>query len=240
MTHQIAANEATVDLGGAFTLGDLGTFNRTGGTVNLTGVFDLVGGTLTLDATTGPWRMDGGTLKGGVVTESGEGKLIFTSHPANTLDGVSMVGDLKLTNTSARSLVRNGLTLTGNVVLDNGGAFTFSGNQTFSTGQVIFAGDSGALLIEPCTTLTLGPAMLVRGKSGTIGAIVFGTVKLINQGLIAADVPGGTLSIAPTQFENTGTLRADGTGASIVIRVTPFTNTGTIQESNGGKVVTTP
>ena len=36
-TGTISATNSTVNLGGQFTLGDLGTFNRTGGTVNLTG-----------------------------------------------------------------------------------------------------------------------------------------------------------------------------------------------------------
>ncbi|MCI0535142.1 MAG: hypothetical protein L0Z50_07930, partial [Verrucomicrobiales bacterium] len=94
--------------------------------------------------------------------------------------------------------------------------------------------------IEPGTTLTLGPAMVVRGKSGTIGGGEFGTRKLINQGLISADVAGGTLNVIPTNFENHGTLRADGAGASVVIRVTPFTNAGTIEELNGGKVLISP
>ena len=79
--------------------------------------------------------------------------------------------------------------------------------------------------------------MVVRGKSGALTASAFGTVKLINQGLIAVDVPGGTLTINPTQFENTGTLRADGVGTTIRILTTPFINTGSLQEVNGGTVV---
>ncbi|MBI3415185.1 MAG: Ig-like domain-containing protein [Verrucomicrobia bacterium] len=239
----ITANEATVNLGGTFTPADLGTFNRTGGTVNLTGVLDLGGGTLTLDAATGPWRMNGGTFKGGTVKQTEGGKLRFAANTLSTLDGLRVEGDLELTNTFSRALIRNGLTLTGSVILDNTGAITFSGDQTFNTGQVVFAGTPGILGIEPGTTLTLGPAMVVRGKSGNIGQGVisgFGMRKLINQGVILADVAGGTFTINPTQFENPGTLRADGTGASVVIRVTPFTNTGTIQEANGGKVVIVP
>ena len=239
----ITANEATVNLGGAFTLADLGTFNRTGGAVNLTGVLDLSGGTLTLNAATGSWQMAHGTLKGGTVRQTGGARLLFAANAMNTLDGVSVEGDLELTTTSVRALIRNGLSLTGSVVLDNTGAITFAGDQTFNTGQVVFAGTPGVLGIEPGTTLTLGPSMVVRGKSGFIGPGVFafsGTRKLINQGVISADVAGGTLTIAPTQFENPGTLRADGAGAAVVVRVTPFTNTGTIEELNGGRVLINP
>jgi len=79
--------------------------------------------------------------------------------------------------------------------------------------------------------------MVVSGKSGYLTASAFGTVKLINQGLIAVDVPGGALTINPTHFENTGTLRADGVGTMMHILASPFINTGSIQEVNGGVVV---
>ncbi len=229
-----------MNLGGSFALSDLGAFNRTGGPVNLTGTLDLRGGMLTLDATTGPWRMNAGTLKGGTVKEIGVGKLLFSNSGENTLDAVRVEGDLELTTAAARTLIRYGLTLTGNVLLDNAGAIHFAGDQTFNSSSIVFVGNSAALEIAPNTTLTLGPAMVVRGKSGFIGGGGSGTKKLINQGLISADVPGGTISIAPTQFENPGTLRADGAGASVVVRVTPFTNTGMIEELNGGKVLINP
>jgi hypothetical protein len=90
--------------------------------------------------------------------------------------------------------------------------------------------------------VTLGPSMIVQGKSCRIGPSIFnlaGSRQLINQGPgHDANVPTGTLTINPSQFENPGTLRAD--GASVVIRVTPFTNTGTIQKLNGGKVSINP
>jgi len=61
--------------------------------------------------------------------------------------------------------------------------------------------------------------MVVRGKSGTLGQPVFagGNNRLINQGLISADVAGGTLTIRPSQFENSGTLRELNGGKIIVI-----------------------
>jgi hypothetical protein len=238
----ISANEATVNLGGTFTLADLGTFNRSGGTVNVTGVLDLGGQTLALDATTGPWRIENGTLKGGTVKQNGVGKLLFAANAGNTLDAMNVAGDLVLTNTSARAVIRNGLALTGSVILDNAGEISFTGNQTLDNCRIVFAGSSAALTIDGGTTLTLGPAMVVRGKAGYVGPRPFavGISRLINQGLISADIAGGTLTLSPTQFENPGTIRADGAGTSVVIRVTPFTNTGNIEELNGGKVLINP
>ena len=230
-------NDGTLNLGGSFTLPRLGTIVRTGGTLNLNGTMELEGGTLALNASTGAWRLDRGGIHNGTVTQSPEARLMFAPNAANTLDALKVTGDLVLTNTSARVVVRNGLDLAGAVVLDNGGTLTFAGDQIFNSGQVLFAGTPGILSLEPGTTLTLGPEMVVRGKSGALTASAFGNVKLINQGLIAVDVPGGTLTINPTQFENTGTLRADGVGTTIRILTTPFINTGSLQEVNGGTVV---
>jgi hypothetical protein len=101
------------------------------------------------------------------------------------------------------------------------------------------------LSIENATTLTLGADMVVRGKTGSIGdAHLFGGHgKLINQGLISIDVPGGTLDITPSPFSNTGTIgtiKANGAGSTVNVRSNPFTNTGTITELNGGKVLINP
>src|SRR4030095_9539989 len=113
--------------GGTLALANLGTFSRTGGAVNVTGVVDLGGGTLTLDATSGFWVMNGGTLKGGTLVQKGGAKLMIASNPANTFDAVSVMGDLDMTNPGARLLIRNGLTLSGSVLLDNSGSISFVG-----------------------------------------------------------------------------------------------------------------
>jgi hypothetical protein len=67
-----------------------------------------------------------------------------------------------------------------------------------------------------------------------------GSSRLINQGLIAADVPGGTLTLSPARLENSGTLRVDGAGTTLLIRVPGFTNAGIIEELNGGSVAVNP
>ncbi|MCL4177578.1 MAG: Ig-like domain-containing protein [Verrucomicrobia bacterium] len=219
-TGTIQAQDAVVNLDGNFTLDQLGAFQRNGGTVNLRSVLTLDGGSLTLDETTGSWTLTGGTIRGGTLRQMGGARMIFAALPSNTFDGVNVEGDLDLRTSSARLLIRNGLTLTGTVLLDNSGAIGFAGVQTLNTGSILFAGNSGFLSVEGNSTLTLGPAMVVRGKTGTLGQPVFagGANRLINQGLISADGTGGTLTIRPTQFENTGTL----------------------QELNGGRIVIVP
>src|SRR5262249_42009196 len=72
----IVVQNGTLDLGGSFTPAGLGTYTRTGGTINLTGTLNNTGETLVLDAATGPWNLATGTLKGGALA---------------TLDGISLV-----------------------------------------------------------------------------------------------------------------------------------------------------
>ena len=217
-TGTIQTDATKVDLKGSFTKATLGTFQCTGGAVQLTGLLNLAGDTLTLDATTGSWTLKGGTIRGGTVTQTAQGGLLITNSGQNTLDGVTVNGDLDLTATSARLRVLNGLTLNGDARIDNGGAIVFNGTQSFETGSVVFEGNSGSLGVDGDTTLTLGPAMVVRGKTGRIGQAVLqgGAGHLINEGLISADVAGGTLTINPTQFTNEGTVEEKNGGTIIV------------------------
>ena len=68
-----------MNLGGSFTRAGLGTFNRTGGAVNLTGTLDNTGATLALNNATGSWTLLGGALAGGTLehgwTADGEFRL---------------------------------------------------------------------------------------------------------------------------------------------------------------------
>ncbi len=58
----ITATNSTVNLGGNFTLAGLGSFTRSGGTVNLTGTLNNTGTTLAFTAATGSWDLVGGTI----------------------------------------------------------------------------------------------------------------------------------------------------------------------------------
>src|SRR5262249_30925209 len=91
----LTATDSTVNLGGQFTLVGLGTFQRTGGAVNLVGTLDNTGRTLALDASTGSWNLLGGTVLGGTYAASGGAALLFTSS-GGILDGVTAQTDLDL------------------------------------------------------------------------------------------------------------------------------------------------
>ena len=65
-----------MNLGGSFTFANVGTFNRSGGTVNLTGTLTNANATLPLTAATGSWALLGGSIIGGTITDS-SGALAF-------------------------------------------------------------------------------------------------------------------------------------------------------------------
>ena len=71
-------NAGTLNLGGSFTTAGLNlpAFTRSGGTVNLTGTLNNAAATLTLNAATGSWNLEGGTLSGGTLEQSGASLVI--------------------------------------------------------------------------------------------------------------------------------------------------------------------
>ncbi|MCY2990994.1 MAG: malectin domain-containing carbohydrate-binding protein [Planctomycetota bacterium] len=219
----ITATDSTVNLGGLFKFVDLGTFQRSRSTVNLTGTLDNTGTTLALDETTGSWNLAGGTVKGGTYAATDEAGLVFTSN-SGTLDGVTVDSDLDLaTNHGARVRVVNGLMLNATVRLGNAsgstaGGLHFDGSQTLSGNGTILFGKTMANFLDVSgpdpyssdATLTIGPGITVRGSSGRLYGEFSSTVgsTIINQGTIAADDSGGDTGFAGDRgfsFSDTGT-----------------------------------
>ena len=237
----ITANDSTVNLGGAFTLAELGTFNRSGGTVNLTGTLDNSGGSLELNATTGDWTLNGGRIDNGTVRFLDGQTLRVTSNSGNRWSGVTLEGDLDLSANTATLHISNGLTFNGTITLSGSGARLSSDTtQTIDgTGTIAFAGTTGGtrhLTVEGNTTLTLGADLTVRGGHGHIGQqfSTGGANGVINQGTILADVAGQTLTVDPSgngaTFSNQATVTAVN-GATLVLG-SNWTNTATITVTN--------
>ncbi len=268
----LSVDGGTLNLGGTFTLAGLGTLNRSGGTVNLVGTLDNTATTLALTAATGSWNLLGGTLKGGSLSGSGGAQLVMATNNSGTLDGVTVTatGNLNLSANSASVTVLNGLVLNGTANVGSGANpawIDFNGSQTLSgTGSVLFGNSSvNALRLTTAgTTLTIGSGITVHGHSGAVGysANIGGpsNVALVNQGTIAADVAGGTITLTGTNGVTnaaTGMLRASGgtlavsslgansglisVGAGSIVAITGgFTNaaTGTVSTDIGGTLTT--
>jgi hypothetical protein len=143
------------------------------------------------------------------------------------LDGVTVDGTLDVGNTynGANLTVTNGLVLDGTALVGNPtntwyGSINFVGSQTLSGNGTVVFGDSNpwgnsyanALLLPVGgTTLTIGSGITVNGQNGTVGsqpeAAPWGgpaNVFIVNQGVISADVGGGTLSLSGQDFDNSG------------------------------------
>ena len=217
-TGVLRANASTLILGGrlgtsrpSFTTAGIGKLERSGGTIILTGNLDNTGATLALNAGTGSWILQG-TIRGGNITTADGAALVpgfLPGYGAGILDGVTLDGDMTLTDPLPFNVV-NGLTLNGTLTmtssLNQRAGLAFNGTQTLGGhGQVVFAGTGGDNVLLPTSgTLTIGPALTIRGGSGTIGEQ---SLPLINAGTISADVAGGVITIRGNRFTNSGVLR---------------------------------
>jgi hypothetical protein len=93
--------DSTLNAGGTFTTADLGTINRTGGVINITGEMDNAGAAF-LSSSIGPVRLDGGTDLWGSINTTRSRTWSFTSNSNNRLSGVAVDGTLEFSGSSAR------------------------------------------------------------------------------------------------------------------------------------------
>jgi hypothetical protein len=130
--------------------------------------------------------------------------------------------------TNGNAMVTNNLSLTGTTI-DLGGASTagtliFSGSQNLAgNGDIVLGAAPGNLLqiadMNGTGVLTISTGITIHGKNGTIGALqINGSID--NHGSILADVPGGTVIVAPGTagtFTNNDTIGATA-GAVLAIQ----------------------
>ncbi len=214
-----AAAGSTLNLGGAFATANLGAINSAGATVNLSGVLTNTANNLTLNDTTGSWRLLGGTIDGGTVTTTGTNALVGTTTGGLLSNGVTLNGTLDLTAFNGAGVsVTGGMTLGGAMLIGsnagNRGTVSFrGGNQTLNGSGTAVFGTSVANTLwtgeASGTNLTIGPNILIHGHSGFVGPNTnflggFGDGSVINQGTINADVSGGAITVNGTNWSNTG------------------------------------
>src|ERR1051326_2506292 len=237
----INATNATVNLGGTFATANLGTFNRGGGVVNVTGALFNTNAVLLLNAASGSWQLVGGVIRGGTVVTSNGAQLVGASS-GGTLDGVILNGNLDVGADQARVTVTNGLVLNGTVTIgSSGGQFSqlnFAGTQTLSGSGTVILGsgfESAVRVITSGATLTIGPGITVRGGAGSgLNTAVVGyhpnfggpsDVNVINQGTISADVSGVGILIGGQSFINSGVLEMKN-GGTLTMNADSWVNNG--------------
>jgi hypothetical protein len=256
----ISENSATLNLGGNFRLGDLGTLKRNGGAVDITGVLDNTGTVLNVGSGTslGSLAIVGGTIKNGTIRDTGLGVAAPKALSGNqvvatgaTLDGVIYEGKLDLSEDSSALIIKNGINLTGLggagvglVTLAKGSELDLEGDQKLDNAVISGGGFSAVNDYEgdgKSDTLTLGKSLLVEDTSDglTIGETFANGGTIVNQGTIKANFGlGGQLlvgGITAPRFINQGTMSASN-GDTLDVQVSEFTNSslGILNASNGG------
>ncbi len=212
-TWRSSAGTLIIDGGGA--TADLGTVVATGGAVELAGTLDNSGQTLTLDAGTGSWTLDGGVVQGGTIASPDGTPLQVSNHADNLFDAVTLDLPVEMLQANASLNVVNGLTVNDTLTL--GGRTSLRFNST--PGQVIGGDGEIVLLAGSATntwwingggsTVTFGPQLTVRG--GDVAIRSFSAGRLVNQGTILANLAGQRFDIQ-VPLLNEGVTRAEGGG----------------------------
>jgi hypothetical protein len=233
ITDDISAG--TIYLDGAW-IGDGGTFSAAnGGTLSFYSsncTYTNTGATLALSGS-GQILLQGATIIGGTIS----GPLIGTSSNGY-LDGVTIAGNLDLaTFNNAYVYVLDGLTVNGTVNIGATDGSTFGGMYFLNTltvggtGNIVFGGSTSTnnvmQVYYPNSTVTLGSGLTVHGKNGYLNVYssYTDTDAWVNQGTIAADVSGGTLTLSGT-WTNNGTFKVQN-GGTLLLQNTPTNSSGT-------------
>ena len=178
-------------------------------------------------------------ITGGAINSANGGSLQVTSSSVNFLDNTTINGTLDMsTNVNTREQIENGLTVNGNVSLNRNGIITINGTQTIDGTGSITLGDTGAgnrLDLDGTGTTTIGAGLTIQGENGTIGlqSFVGGTQTLVNNGLITANVAGGTLNLTQSAVTNNGTLLASAGTMNVQV---PLSGTGNLEVSGTGQM----
>jgi hypothetical protein len=206
----IRSNNGSLILAGRFSTGNLGTLERTGGLVTLSAYVDNADSVLTMDTASGPWALDGGTIKNGLLNITGPGALDVLGS-TSTFDGLTVGGTLTM-GANASLDVRNNLTLNGTIRMAGGGSILrfIGADSQLPSGTVFFDPASGGaervLTGYTSSSLTLGQGAVVHGGAGQIFTSTTATV--INRGLVSADIQSQVIAIYTSRFQNEGTLEA--------------------------------
>jgi Ca2+-binding RTX toxin-like protein len=241
----IAETNSNVKLGGTFTKAALGTFNRTGGTVDLTGTMDVANGPLAFTATTGSWNLVAGTIKNiSLLTFTGANQLLFTLN-SGTLDKVTLGTDLTIPGgTSLR--ISDGMQMNGHTITLAAGPSSAtlyflqgtSASQTISgPGTIVFAGSSPNLDTVNVYGTSAAPVTFTANitikspNGGLLNDVYAQPAGFLFNGAITVGPGAGTLNI--NSITNKGSIGIGG-GASATISSLVNTAGKTVSITGGG------
>jgi hypothetical protein len=247
---QINLTAGTLNLGGSFSTGSIGTINRTNataGTVNLTGTLTNTSATLTLDTTNtvndyGSWVLIGTIVNGNVTTM---GSAQITTYASPTLNNVTLTAGSNLILNNGNITLVNGFTDNGLVTL-SGASFWLASSQTVGGTGTIYNASNGAgggsaagfYYTNNSVTLTIANGLTVHGGFIAFSPNQFITgSSLVNHGILNDDINSAGLYIQTAGFTNAsdGLVEATVNGSQVNINPTSqWTNNGTVLVQSGG------
>lgn len=204
----------TVTLRNAIKLENLNITSPNATLAHTSGVMSL-GGVATLTA--GRYYLNGGTISGGTLKQIG-GILDIGYTPGNTLDGVTVNGDLAIRLGDGSVRFVNGSVFTGNASLDGTSNTLLFGENVALDDQMVYLNGAGSRMVaDGDWTVNIGAngAVYLRGDSTAIDSAPEAG-RLRNSGSIIADGTSNTVFITPEHFENAGRIEVrDGSLAQI-------------------------
>lgn len=217
-TGTVQISGGTFELGGRFASDaiDLAGFQRSGGTIAITGEMDNTGRTFAPPSGLGAIDLDGGTIAGGTVTMANNRLLRIGDNFGTSLEGpMEFNGIINVSYSPGAVLtITGGLTLNGRLQLANGGQVRLENTQTIDgTAEVVFfnTGAPGELLAAGGhdDVITLGPDIVIRGGHAA-GALIHSlrnqTILLLGE--LRAEGDGLSIYAIPANFVNNGSARA--------------------------------
>lgn len=214
-------NNGTLNLAGEFRTGGIGTIDRQGGTVRLSGSLDNLEETLRLDETTGVWLVKYGKITGGVLDLSAGPYLRFESmganNPHNEFHDVDIVGNFNLTGSNGAVFIYGGLNAPDGTTLAGDSSIAFAENTTLRT-PIVFDGyrdpgngeHKGYIGIDGNTVVINAAGNLIRGRGGVVSG---GYGQFENDGIVRADLAGLPIHLGADRSINRGLLEATNGGA---------------------------
>ena len=232
----ITATASTLDLYGTFTASQLASLQLSSDTVDIEGVLNNAGATLSIGTGTAITAFapeSGGLVVGGTIVDAGGG----LDANGGTLQGVTYTGTMALGGGTLN--VSGGLTLKGSgggagaMMLTGGGAsLAVLDSETIDNATITVGDASNVLdiLNNAGDTLTLGAHVLLQQSTGQ-GEILTGSGNLtVDNGTIA--VSGGTLTVTGGTFTEGGTMTVAG-GAEVLFKSGVFSNASNATLSGG-------
>ena len=168
-----------------------------------------------------------------------EGTKVALEHAGQRLE---FQNSLTITNSASlqytEGMIINGVAYLGSLDGSTFGSINVVGAQSLEgTGTIVFGGNPSNAINATSSngdsgTLTIGSGITIRGSKGSVGS---SGLPLVNQGIISADVAGGTFTLRSSVMSNSGSIEANN-GSALSSVGGSLTNTGIIDGSDTSTV----